>query len=51
VNPCERVAPHVRHLTYLKERDLFFKTTADAFFSHLAHELGASRPDVALYAA
>jgi hypothetical protein len=42
VNPCERVAPHVRHLTYLKGRDRFFKTTADAFFTKLAFDLGAA---------
>jgi hypothetical protein len=44
VNPCERVAPHVRHLTYLKESDVFFKTTADAFFGQLARDLGAAAP-------
>src|SRR4051794_6714106 len=24
VNPCAKVAPHVRHLTYLRERDGFY---------------------------
>lgn len=42
VNPCERVAPHVRHLTYLTHRDVFFKTRAHAFFGQLAHDPGAA---------
>jgi hypothetical protein len=47
VNPCERVAPHVRHLTYLTNGDVFFKTTADTFFGQLARDLGAAPTDVA----
>jgi hypothetical protein len=39
VNPCHRVAPHVRHLTYLRERDVFLKTTADEFFAAIRGEL------------
>jgi hypothetical protein len=39
VNPCERVAPHVRHLTYLRKGDAFVKTTADAFFRQLARDV------------
>jgi hypothetical protein len=51
VNPCKRVAPHVRHLTYLKERDVFFKTTADAFFGQLVRDLGAAPANVATHVA
>lgn len=40
VNPCAKVAPHVRHLTYLREGDLFLKTTADIFFRQLSIDLG-----------
>jgi hypothetical protein len=35
VNPCVSVAPRVRHLDYLRENDLFLKTTADAFFQRI----------------
>lgn len=34
VNPCEKVAPMVRHLDYIRPADAFFQVTADAFFSH-----------------
>jgi hypothetical protein len=40
VNPCLKVAPHVRHLTYLREGDAFHRTTADAFFGAVAREVG-----------
>ncbi|HEY7006755.1 MAG TPA: hypothetical protein VH392_09785 [Sphingomicrobium sp.] len=33
VNPCASVAPRVRHLDYLREKDLFLKITAENFFS------------------
>lgn len=35
VNPCVSVAPRVRHLDYLRERDLFAKTTAESFFARV----------------
>jgi hypothetical protein len=40
VNSCERVAPHVRHLTYLRPSDRFFRTTADTFFAAAAAATG-----------
>jgi hypothetical protein len=33
VNPCEKVAPMVRHLDYIRETDPFYRVTADAFFT------------------
>ena len=36
VNPCVAVAPRVRHLDYLREHDLFLKTTAADFFDRAA---------------
>jgi hypothetical protein len=47
VNPCERVAPHVRHLTYVAHGDVFFKTTAHEFFGQPADALGAAPADAA----
>jgi hypothetical protein len=32
VNPCEKVAPNVRHLDYVQNEDSFFRTTAHHFF-------------------
>ena len=36
VNPCEKVAPMVRHLDYIRPVDPFFQVTADSLFGHLA---------------
>jgi hypothetical protein len=36
VNPCQRVAPMVRHLDYVWQSDRFFQVTADTFFSRWA---------------
>jgi len=33
VNPCEKVAPMVRHLDYIRPTDRFFQTTAERFFA------------------
>jgi hypothetical protein len=35
VNPCTQVSPRVQHLNYVRPRDLFFRETADSFFSRL----------------
>lgn len=35
VNPCEKVAPMVRHLDYIRPTDRFFQMTADNFFKHV----------------
>jgi hypothetical protein len=35
VNPCTRVSPRVQHLNYIRPDDLFFRETADSFFSYL----------------
>lgn len=43
VNPCVSVAPRVRHLDYLREHDLFVKTTAEDFFARiLKHDAAAA---------
>lgn len=39
VNPCERVAPMVRHLDYIRPTDRFYRVTADAFFRHMIARL------------
>ncbi len=36
VNPCEKVAPMVRHLDYIRPTDPFFQVTAQTFFVHAA---------------
>lgn len=36
VNPCEKVAPMVRHLDYIRPDDPFFRVSADVFFRQLA---------------
>ena len=42
VNPCHAVSPHVQHLNYVKQRDLFLKLTAHEFFSELKIDLWAA---------
>lgn len=44
VNPCVEVAPNVRHMTYLRPGDVFFKTTADDFFRRLRVACGRENP-------
>ena len=38
VNPCSRVSPRVQHLNYLRPGDLFYRTTAEEFFTALGEE-------------
>lgn len=35
INPCYTVSPHVQHLNYIRQRDLFLKLTAHEFFTEL----------------
>lgn len=35
VNPCAPVSPRVQHLNYVRPTDLFFRETADSFFTRL----------------
>ncbi len=42
VNPCEKVAPMVRHLDYIRPTDLFFRESADTFFAALLEQVEAS---------
>ena len=35
VNPIVKVSPNVTHLEYVREQDLFFKTTAPDFFASM----------------
>ncbi len=42
VNPCTRVSPRVQHLNYVRPADLFFRETADTFFSRLHASLNGS---------
>jgi hypothetical protein len=39
VNPCHAVSPHVQHLNYIKQRDLFLELTAHEFFTELKNSL------------
>ncbi|MBW8812122.1 MAG: hypothetical protein JF588_01745 [Caulobacterales bacterium] len=41
VNPCEKVAPMVRHLDYVRPDDPFFQTTAEIFFDSLVETSAA----------
>jgi hypothetical protein len=40
INPCMRVAPHVRHLDYYRATDSFYKITAQEFFTAIRTEFG-----------
>jgi hypothetical protein len=42
VNPCDRVAPMVRHLDYIRPTDLFFQVPAVSFFEAVMTQLGES---------
>jgi hypothetical protein len=44
VNPCHTVSPHVQHLNYIKQRDLFLKLTAHQFFTELKLSLLIASP-------
>lgn len=35
VNPCAQVSPRVQHLNYIRPGDIFFRETADSFFTRL----------------
>jgi hypothetical protein len=41
VNPCARVSPNVLHLDYVQPQDLFYRTTADAFFAQCVNGAAA----------
>lgn len=47
VNPCEKVAPMVRHLDYIRPSDPFFKVTADTFFKHVMPQAMATETQAA----